>query len=279
MGFSPRIRRERLAAELKALRGKMTTSALAATIGCSQSRIARLENLTALPDVGLVMDILDALGVADQAKRDQLVTLAREGSKRGWWRAFTGMPAAQAGRAELESGTATIREYAAVYVPGLLQSPSYALVRFEDRDAYHEFNVEEALAGRQKRQEILTTDNPVHYEAILDEAVFRRRTAPDEIMRAQIDHLLRIAQLANVTVRVLPFGATTECHAFPFTSFSLYEFADPADPQMVAVETDSSDLHLGDQEDLDRHRLTYERIEAASLEADESRRFIEGARP
>jgi transcriptional regulator with XRE-family HTH domain len=264
LGFSPRIRRERLAAELRALRGKMTAAQLAAKIGRAQSTITRLETLKSLPDVGLVLDILDALGVVEP-KRSELLTLARDGGKRGWWRAFTGMPAAQAGRAELEEGAVTLREYAAVYVPGLLQSRGYALVRFEDRDAYDEFDTDAALAGRQERQRILTrADQPVHYMAILDET---------------IDHLLRAMSLERVTVRVLPFGAEPEHYAFPFTSFSIYEFRDPADPRIVAVETDSSDMHLGDQEDLDRYRLTFERIDAAALDPDQSARLIEGARP
>lgn len=279
LGFSPRIRRERLAAELRALRGKMTAAQLAAKIGRAQSTITRLETLKSLPDVGLVLDILDALGVVEP-KRSELLTLARDGGKRGWWRAFTGMPAAQAGRAELEEGAVTLREYAAVYVPGLLQSRGYALVRFEDRDAYDEFDTDAALAGRQERQRILTrADQPVHYMAILDETVLRRRTAPPDVMREQIDHLLRAMSLERVTVRVLPFGAEPEHYAFPFTSFSIYEFRDPADPRIVAVETDSSDMHLGDQEDLDRYRLTFERIDAAALDPDQSARLIEGARP
>lgn len=281
MGFSPRIRRERLAAELKALRGeqKLSAAQLAAKIGCSASRITRLESLETLPDVGFVWEILDALGVVDP-KRQELLNLARDGSKRGWWRAFTSMPAQQAGRAELEVGAVTIREYTPVYAPGLLQSPKYARARFEDGDAYEHFDIEEALRGRVKRQEVLTRDDqPTKYDVIIDEAVFRRRTADDEAMREQVDHLLRIGRLANVTVRVLTFDAVTERNSRPVNAFSLYEFADPNDPQIVAVETESSDLHLGDPDDWDRYTVVYERVQAVALGPDESAQFIKGVRP
>lgn len=283
LGFSPRIRRERLAAELKALRveAKLSAAQLAAKVGCSQSRITRLEKLQTLPDLGLVLDILDALGIHEPATRERLSTLARDGSKRGWWRAFSGMPADQAGRADLESGSLRIREYTPVYVPGLLQTPDYALVRFADRDAYDEFNQDEALLGRQKRQEVLhrTSPAPVEYEAVLDESVFRRRTAPPEVMAGQLEHLVELAQLANVTLRVLAFEANPERASWPLNPFSLHEFFDPTDPKIVSVETESSELQLGDDEDLARYTVVYERIRAAALDPDDSITFIKGVRP
>ena len=43
--------------------------------------------------------------------------------------------------------------------------------------------------------------------AVIDEAALRRPMAGPEVMRAQFEYLLRIGQLPNIDVQVLPFSA------------------------------------------------------------------------
>lgn len=279
VGYSPRVRRERLAAELKALRVEagLSTTQLAALIGKAQSTITRLETLKALPDRAMVWNILDVLHV-EEPRKSEMLRLARDAAERGWWRAFEGMPAAQRGRAELEGGAVTIREYTPVYMPGLLQSPAYARARFEDGDAFEPFDIEEAVRGRAKRQEVLTrTDHPADYEVVIDEAVFLRPTAEPAALREQLEHLLTMASLPNVTVRVLPMKAVTQHRGWPVNGFSIYTYADPADPIIVGVETESSDLHLGDADDVRRYQVMYERSRQAAFAPEVSVHYIEGA--
>jgi hypothetical protein len=98
-------------------------------------------------------------------------------------------------------------------------------------------------------------------------------------MRGQLDHQVELVQLANVTIRVLAFEATPERASWPLNPFSLHEFFDPADPRIVSVETESSELQLGDDEDLARYAVVYERVRAAALDPDDSIKFIKGVRP
>lgn len=275
VGNSPRFRRRRLGEELRAIREakRYTLTQLAAELGWSHTKLSRLENAKVRPDVGDVMDILEALGVEGDLER-RLINLARQATQRGWWRAYADMPERQAGVAELESEATEIWEYSLVFVPGLLQTEEYARVRCSDRDAFRDFTVEAAVAGRLERQRILTAEPPVKYCAVLDESVLRRATAPPDVWRRQRARLIEMAELPNVTLRVLPFQAQMTHYAAPLNSFSIYSFSTPDDPDVVGIETETSELHLGDDDDLARYRIVRERIMSVALDAEESLSMI-----
>jgi len=276
VGNSPRFRRRRLGEELRAIREakRYTLTQLAAELGWSHTKLSRLENAKVRPDVGDVMDILEALGVEGDLER-RLINLARQATQRGWWRAYADMPERQAGVAELESEATEIWEYSLVFVPGLLQTEEYARVRCSDRDAFRDFTVEAAVAGRLERQRILTAEPPVKYCAVLDESVLRRATAPPDVWRRQRARLIEMAELPNVTLRVLPFQAQMTHYAAPLNSFSIYSFSTPDDPDVVGIETETSELHLGDDDDLARYRIVRERIMSVALDAEESLSMIQ----
>src|SRR6476660_4901073 len=122
VGQTPMFRRRRLGQELRTLRETkgLTLTELAELINWNHTKLSRMETAKIRPDVGDVMDILDALKVEGD-EHTRLVTLARLANQRGWWRAFVGMPVRQAGYAELEAGACAIFQYSAVYIPGLLQ--------------------------------------------------------------------------------------------------------------------------------------------------------------
>ena len=256
-------KRLRLGEELRKLRELKSWSVthVAALQGWSHTKVSRLETGKVRPDVGEVMDLLDLYGVAGDT-HDRLVTLARQANARGWWRAYAGMPARQMGFAEMESSVIGIKEFALAYVPGLLQHPDYVRQRFSDRDAVKDFDLQAAIDGRIERQKIL--GRGVEYEAIIDEAVLRRASAAPEVRRSQLLHLAEVAQEHGVVVRALRLDAVIEYMSSPLNSFALYRFDTPDDDDMVSVETETSDLWLGDAEDLGRYTVIYDRLRAAA---------------
>ncbi|GAA1795085.1 helix-turn-helix transcriptional regulator [Luedemannella flava] len=276
VGHSPLFRRRRLGEELRDLREAkgLKLQALAAELGWSHTKLSRLENAKVRPDVADVMDLLEALGV-EPAQEQRLITLARQANQRGWWKAYAEMPQRQAGYAELEAGAREIWQYSLAFVPGLLQTEAYARVRFADREATAQFDTNDAVAGRQARQRILSADEAVNFTVVLDEALLRRVTAPADVWRGQLEHLVAAAGWPNVTVRVLPFGAELPHHAAALTGFSLYRFRDPNDPDVVCVETETSELQLGDEEDVARYRVMRDRLLTAALGPEDSIALIQ----
>ena len=271
--ISPYVRRLRLAAELRALRteGGLTHEQLAKQIGQSRAQISRLENGHVV-DQADVMSILDALGVDDE-RWTKILTIAREAGERGWWESNRGMGERQALYANLEAGAETIREYQGTFVPGLLQTPDFTKARIEaDRQTGSAgFTATKAIDGRLGRQRMLRRpDGPV-YDVILDEVAIRRPAAPPEILKAQLYHLAATVNVdPKVTLRVLPVRAEIDGYSVPRSSFSIYTFADPGDPNVVAVDTVTDDLVLTEQPLVNRYLEMFNRLRRATLSEEAS---------
>ncbi|MGH3822640.1 MAG: helix-turn-helix domain-containing protein [Pseudonocardiaceae bacterium] len=277
---SPMVRRRRLGAELRALRDRagLTGEQVIERVGWpSASKLSRIENGRTRPDLSDIFDLLDLYGVTG-ADREKLIAIARDAANtRGWWRSFADLGHRQRGYAELEAGVIELREYQQSMIPGLLQTPDYARTRVLSELPIHgRRDVGAEVTARQARQAVLTTENPPRYQAIIDEAALRRRAAPAEVVAAQLARLVELSALPSVTLRVLPLTAQIAEFYVPHTSFSLYRFTDPEDPDIVVLETLTSDLHLGDEEDVSRYKLLFDWLADVALPPEDSVTFLAG---
>jgi len=66
--------------------------------------------------------------------------------------------------------------------------------------------VENLVAARLARQEILDGENPPLIYAVLDEAALHRQVGGAEVMRNQLLHLMALSRQATITVQVIPFA-------------------------------------------------------------------------
>lgn len=271
---SPIVRRQRLGAELRRIRKahELTLDQVAERLGwSSNSKVSRIEKGQNRPDLADIMDMLDLYQVTG-GKREELVAIARDAANtRGWWRSIAGLGQRQRGYAELEIGVAEIREYTQFHVPGLLQTSDYARVRvMSGRDLYGNLDLEADSRAREARQGVLRREDPPRYEAIIEESALVRNVAPPEVMGDQLKHLVTLAELPNVTIRVLLSSAKVGDFHVPHTAFSLYRFPDPADPETIALETMTSDVHLRDEEDLTQYKMVYGWLRDAALPPEKS---------
>ena len=85
----------------------------------------------------------------------------------------------------------------------------------------------------------------------------RGRAAPPgrrpAVMRDQLAHIADVAGLGNVTVQVLPY--TAGAHPAMLGSFTLMQFPDPADRDVVYLEAETGALYLEKHEDVRRYSL------------------------
>ncbi|MFJ6199432.1 helix-turn-helix domain-containing protein [Micromonospora sp. NPDC092111] len=105
---------------------------------------------------------------------------------------------------EAERNARQLRYYNPTLVPGLLQTSAYARRVFRFDDLRSEDEVERQAQSRLERQAILTADSPPQMIVVIDEVVLRHR---HPIMREQLAHLLKAAELPNVHVLIIPTGA------------------------------------------------------------------------
>jgi transcriptional regulator with XRE-family HTH domain len=266
--ISPYVRRLRLGAEMRAMRGAagLTAAQLGKRIGRSRADISRLENGHVV-DQADVMKILDALGV-DGDRWTLIMTIAREASEDGWWKSQRTMGDRQALIANLEAGAASIRQYEQTFVPGLLQTPEFVRARIAAAVALEPVSgtADGVLAGRAGRQRMLRRPGGPTLEVIVDEGAVRRPAAPAGVVKQQLYHLATVVNGdPKVTLRVLWADARIEDFAVPRCTFSIFTYPDPGDPAVVAVDTVTSDLIVTEPDQVAPYDRLFERLRAAAL--------------
>jgi transcriptional regulator with XRE-family HTH domain len=105
---------------------------------------------------------------------------------------------------ELEREAVLLRWYEPAYVPGLLQTEAYARATMSG-NLQQPGEIDQRVASRLDRQAILTRDVPVPLVAVIDVMVLRRpaHRQPD-IMREQLEHLVKMSELPHVQILVVP---------------------------------------------------------------------------
>lgn len=279
--ISPYVRRLRLAEELRTLRNSkgLTHEQLAKRIGQSRAQISRLEN-GHVADQDDVMRILDALGVEDD-RWTTIMTIAREAGERGWWESNKAMGERQALYANLEAGATSIREFQMTFIPGLLQTPEFTRARIEaeqEPGSKLPYTPEKAIEARLGRQRMLRRPGGPTYHLVLDELAVRRRTAPEEVVKAQLYHMTATVNgNSKYKIQVLPVDAEIAGYNVPRSAFSIYDFRDEDDPNVVAVDNLTEDMVLTDPEPVRRYSELFDQLAEAALTPEDSLELLIGA--
>lgn len=278
MPASPSMRRRRLAAELRKTRdqsGLQVTEA-ARRLGWQASQLSRIENRQSGVTAPDLRKLLDLYEVTDEGYRSYLADLARRVNERGWWQKYAGLIGSEyADLIGLEGEARAIRGYEQELVPGLLQTPDYARAAIRvGRPTETTEEIGRRVEIRMERQEILVRSDPVppRFNVVLSEAVLRRPVGGNEVMRAQIEYLMRPRDRANVTVQVLPFNAGV--HPSMVGPFSVMTFNDPDDLGVVNIEFATGSVFLEDPGELRVYEEVWSALQASALSADDSQAFL-----
>jgi transcriptional regulator with XRE-family HTH domain len=255
---SPTVRRRRLGAELRRYReaAGLTIDHVAEWLDCSASKISRLETGQTGASPRDVRDMLALYAVAEPELED-LVEIARETRKRGWWHSYGAV--LTGAFVSFEAAAQSIRSYEAQCVPGLLQVPDYtrSLIR-ASRPEPSAQEVEDRVRVRVARQELLTQDDPVDFWCILDEAALLRTVGGREVMRQQLEHLVSAAEWPNVTLQILTLDAGA--HPGMEGSFVLFRFPHEGDADTVYVTMATGGVFQEKAEELQRYSTVFEHL-------------------
>ncbi|MFC4588361.1 DUF5753 domain-containing protein [Sphaerisporangium corydalis] len=219
--------------------------------------------------------VLDLYEVEDD-KRKPLFGLARTARTRGWWDAYAdSVPSDYATYIELEADASFIRSYDALAVNGLLQTADYAqeIIRAALMGLSPPGEVKRRVEVRLTRQKLFALeDGPLRLWAVIDESVLTRVVGSHVIMAAQCAALLAAAELPNVTIQVLPLASGA--HPASAGPFSIMEFREPYDPDVVYVESMTSSLYVESDADIYRYTLAFDHLRASAMAPDESKSLI-----
>ncbi|WP_309060450.1 helix-turn-helix transcriptional regulator [Streptomyces sp.] len=110
--------------------------------------------------------------------------------------------------ADLEAKAVEIGVYVGLSIHGLLQTPEHARALFEAwQPPYSEEEVERLVAARMARKSIFERSPAPALSFVLEEGTLRRRVGGTMVWRQQLEHLLEVARLRNVTLQVMPMSA------------------------------------------------------------------------
>lgn len=272
---SPTVRRRRIARELRQLRerGGMTLDQAARQLDMSKSNLSRIENA----QIGIKpRDVRAALALYQVTgeEAEALIEVARGAQERGWWQSYSDvLPDWFEFYVGLEAEAANLRTYEAESVPGLLQTEEYARAIYLLTAG--DSGVERKVAARLQRQAVLHRDPSVQLSVVLNEAVLLRAVGGAHVMARQLDHMIKVAELPNVTIQVLPFAAGG--HPAMTTPYVILGFAEAADGSVVYLENLTMGLALEEADHVLGYTLLHEKLCRMALTPAESMTLIREA--
>ena len=253
----PTVLRILLGTQLRRLRESRGISAQVAAkaIRGSESKISRMElGRNAIREID-VLDLLTLYGVGP-VEREQLLTLAEQANRPGWWHRFNDiLPDWFQPYVGMEEAATSSRVYEPQFVPGLLQIPTYTAAVLDLYDIPLG-QAERHVILRQERQRRFT-EGRLKLWAVVEETALRRPVGSKRILRDQLSYLLSLSHRPNFTLQIIPFGMSG--HAVP-GGFTILRFAEPDLPDVAYVEHLTGALYFDKKSEVDRYLLTMERL-------------------
>ncbi|GAB2924866.1 helix-turn-helix domain-containing protein [Streptomyces mayteni] len=248
---------------LKSLRlnAEMDRETFGARMGYSAHTIASVEQGRRRPPgpdfLDRSDDVLNAGGLLKGAKKE--IAKAR-------------LPAFFRGVAKLEETAVEYHSYQTHVMPGLLQTEDYARALYRmRRPVLDDETVEERVAARKTRQDILIRKPAPTMSFVVEEVVLHRPFGGPAVLKGQRERLLRVGQLRNVEIQIMP--TDREDHAGDAGSLILLRPED--EPMAVYVEAHDVSALRTDPNTVRTLSQRYETIRAQALTPRESRRYIE----
>lgn len=150
-------------------------------------------------------------------------------------------------------------------VPGLLQTGEYARAVMTESGHVPAGEIEDRLVVKLRRHSVLQRQNPPRLLAIVDELALRRPVGGAEVLRRQLEHLVRESGRPNIAVRVVPSDRANVGYAGPF---QILERSDAH--TVVFLENLASSLFLEERKETDVYIQAAHSLLARALDEKES---------
>ncbi|MGC5344130.1 helix-turn-helix domain-containing protein [Streptomyces sp. DT24] len=268
------VPRRQLGRHLRDLRNqaRITVRAAAKHLEWSEPKIWRIEtgqtSLRSL-DVEAMCRVYGAPGELTQA----LMGLAKETKGRGWWHSYGDViPEGFDLYIGLEEAAQQLSWYESELVPGLLQTADYARTLIQaDNPGVDDEEIQRRVHVRIQRQTLLTRATAApKVDVALNEAVLRRPVGGDKVMVNQLERLVHLNNLDNVSIRVVPFSAGLHAGIMsgPFVTMRFPSTGDGrnTEPPTVYVEGFTGALYLDKPNEIERYDVAFTSIRGSALD-------------
>ncbi|WP_405585404.1 Scr1 family TA system antitoxin-like transcriptional regulator [Streptomyces sp. NBC_01190] len=237
----------------------MSLRALASHTTYSFQQVCNVEAARRTPSLAFSREVDAALETGDRFQR--ILRRVLEDPFPEWFK----------GAAKEEARAAKVRAYQAQVVHGLFQTEDYARALMQwglPRMPADRLEIE--VAGRMRRQEILTRENPPFIWVILDEPALVRPVGGRSVMVNQLQRLLHEAESPHTVIQVVRLR--TENHAGLDGSFTIWGYDDGDD--VVYAEGMMSGRIMQGRQNVVSANLSYDLLQAVALDPGKSLNFI-----
>lgn len=260
----PSARSRRLAQTLRKIRAEKGASAaeVGKELGMSGSKINRIETC----EIGIYLDDLEKLldfYQVTQQRRVELLDIARHAEQRSWLRTRNAhFPADWQTWSDFEDEATALRQYSPLVIPGLLQTSEYARsVIAATNDSLSEREVDDLVANRMARHELLSRRQSVELHVIMEVAMLEKPSGDVGCHARQLRHLAEEAGRDNVTLQILP--SSVGLHAGMAGAFILLAYDEEA--SVVWLEQLVSSLFLEEEEHIEIYQSAWQGLVKGAL--------------
>lgn len=240
-----------------------------------QTTISRYET-GVLPMPWPEVDVLLTLyGLSDQERRDELIAMAKEAWRKGWYEEYRDVVGGKRflDAVWLESRARQIRAFSLGFLPGAWQTADYMAALFRDDPHMDEGKVARAIELRRARQQVLKQARNITFSLLMSEAVLHQRVGGSTVMAGQLNHLLAAAAEGRLSLKVLPFAAPV--YRGLAGDFTLFDLSEPF-TEVAYVENFAGTSYV-ESPLVDRFVRAYDDMDGAALSAAASVRAVEEA--
>ncbi|MFD4206109.1 helix-turn-helix domain-containing protein [Micromonospora tulbaghiae] len=275
------VPRRQLGRALRELRteARMTLDGAAEALQCSRQKMWRIE--TGLGAVRAVdAKAMCELYGATTELTGALTALANETKAKGWWHSYgDAIPDWFELYVGLESAASRLRGYDESLIPGLLQTEAYARGVFQNRTDMSEDDLEQLIAIRLQRQDLLRRRLPKapQLSSVLAEALLIKQVGSRAVMADQLRHLNDLADLPNISIRILPLSVGAHYGAlagtFMMLDFPLTNRVVP-EPSVVYSESLTGALYLDRPDEIAAYEKVWTNLTSLALDEQQSKQLI-----
>jgi transcriptional regulator with XRE-family HTH domain len=221
----------------------------------TQSMISKVEAAKRVPSEALARDLDVALKTGGHFGR--LYPLVIKHAYPSWFLPYV----------ELERDATSIRSFQGQVLHGLLQTEDYARAMLS---AVRADNLNDLVAARMSRQEVFARDIRPRCWFIMDEYVLLRRIGGRDVMRQQLERLLKVGEEPRNVIQVVP----RDVAAHPGLSGPFAVLAFDEGPDVLFVDGFSQGRIALDANEVAEGCRTYDLLRAVALSHEASADLI-----
>ncbi|MCK9870037.1 helix-turn-helix transcriptional regulator [Nocardiopsis dassonvillei] len=244
---------------------------LAAATGMHFTKVSRLEHGKQNPSETDIRSWCTACGAEDQTR--ELVATLRgiEGMWVEWQRHMKGgLKHLQQTFDRFHEGAEVVRSYESIVVPGILQTPEYgrAVLRIADDFYGAGGQVEEAVNVRMDRRKFLYQGQQ-RFLFVVEFWALGTRFGDKDVMRAQMERLLAVTTMPNVSFGVIPPDVVRRM--WPGEGVWIF------DSDVAVVETTTAEIQVTQPREVELFLRSFDRLREHAVYGDGARALIRRA--